>query len=609
MAIEIPLQMLIPSVNVHSFKDVYELAQKSNINDQTIAFTANGLWIELADIEYAWLASTLCENVVDWPVFFVKRADAYDILARALRLDVMTQVSKLAMITLFSTFPLADCYIGRARENRDNIIKLEKIRSAAWQLFLLDPEEYPDIWSPEPFVGPVWSSKRPGADRPARVINDTQTVLKNLTEMTYGIIGGANHILGDANNQSFPYDNVVIAGGSVSKLVSANYTPRNAATSDIDLFICGETQESRSSTFLKLVAWFKSPRTYFAIIGSVVSVYIKDIPRKFQIISGQHQNPYEILDGFDLSHVCWCIWNSRVYGTVNAFNALKTRTTQMIRFHNIKQIRMLKALASGYDVVIDAITLEKCDCTRLIADWDKDYVQNMIADSMANFFPTTQAQMDEVDEMRYITANIRKHLNYDHVIVDTTDILKKVIIGGNFMTSYSPKMFSDIRLDKIDALNVDRLRQSISIGRKAIRFMSDDVIVIGLSIGPPIVIELQVSQEFAQFCNTIDTRTAAQLPNFKKNMVEAQIDTREAVAAPNTVAKVRILITPYILEGCQRYGRSIIRDQFNALDINEDLKIGDTLRISFTIQTTKIQQPHGRPIIGNEICVRDIIKM
>jgi hypothetical protein len=54
------------------------------------------------------------------------------------------------------------------------------------------------------------------------------------------------------------------------------------------MFVIGKTFEERSKNFEAVVNWFKTydpkaniSRTFYALRGSVTTIYVKNIPRKF----------------------------------------------------------------------------------------------------------------------------------------------------------------------------------------------------------------------------------------------------------------------------------------------------------------------------------------
>jgi len=151
-----------------------------------------------------------------------------------------------------------------------------------------------------------------------------------------------------------PWRNVIVAGGSVNLMLDATLNPGNYPASDIDLFVYGATKEERQAAVTGLLAYFDGlpggGRKFYAVKQSVVSIFIDDCPTSFQIIAGNAATILDVLHHFDLEHLRMAYQDGQFYLTLEAVEALKTKTTH-VHGYGTNIYRIWKTINRGYNIV------------------------------------------------------------------------------------------------------------------------------------------------------------------------------------------------------------------------------------------------------------------
>lgn len=149
--------------------------------------------------------------------------------------------------------------------------------------------------------------------------------------------------------------NIIIAGGSVSRLINSalakRVIPLNA---DVDIFIFGKTLEERQAACEYLVREVFEKnfpgKCWYTIKRAVMTITIVGIPRQFQIVCTSAQTSYQILTSFDLTHVQYCYQDGRVLATPDAILSHMYMTT-LIKKNSIFASRLYKSLLDGFKMI------------------------------------------------------------------------------------------------------------------------------------------------------------------------------------------------------------------------------------------------------------------
>jgi len=261
-------------------------------------------------------------------------------------------------------------------------------------------------------------------------ITNAATFAERFHEFTFGLFQKS---LNPNAPKRFPWHGVVCAGGAIASLLESSSAP--SASSDIDIFILKSHDTDRR--LHRIVEWFASPDTYFAVRGSVVSIYICGVPRVFQIVCGDFRSMYEVLARFDFSHVQWAVDSTLMpTGTGRAVRAFYRRATKMYMRRKSSFPRSVKALSRGYDIIV-------CDTSRAlfengqIEDLQRftQNVQQCLIDSQAYWHPPASASTDVAARVRTV-AMIRKFEHTLLVLTDVDDVCGACIVGANFDNGY-----------------------------------------------------------------------------------------------------------------------------------------------------------------------------
>ena len=120
-------------------------------------------------------------------------------------------------------------------------------------------------------------------------------------------------------DDTFDWQGVVIAGGSISKLLMRHMELQDyPLDSDVDFFIYGQSPKDRTTSLINMLTYFCKKFTnkvYFAAKGYIIDIYITGIERTFQIVMASSTTIDNILYHFDLDHVQVAYKNGQVLAT------------------------------------------------------------------------------------------------------------------------------------------------------------------------------------------------------------------------------------------------------------------------------------------------------
>lgn len=151
--------------------------------------------------------------------------------------------------------------------------------------------------------------------------------------------------------RNLSWDNVVLAGGCLSLLLSKNHIIEDYPTSDVDLFVYGNEDE-RKNKMQELVAYFHN--TGIALTyqrGVIVSVFVRGSKRNFQIINSGWKKADEIIEDFDLSISQIYFDGKQVKCTGTALISLLHQSCLVLKHERVHLSRFIKTLDRGYSLI------------------------------------------------------------------------------------------------------------------------------------------------------------------------------------------------------------------------------------------------------------------
>lgn len=245
-------------------------------------------------------------------------------------------------------------------------------------------------------------------------------------------------------DETFPAAGVCIAGGSIVRCLMGNIT----ASSDIDLFIYGPTNESKLETFNAVITWFQQKYAndlFLVVKSSVTYVFIRNIQKMIQVISNNHKTPYEIVDDFDLSSSAWYLdmcdlYSLNVKTTPLGAKSIITRVTYPMNATRLNNKRIIKAQLTGFGLTTEPWPIKL----------DQSLIEEVKVETAARFFPVG-------NDDYYNKAMIQALVNAPVAPAET--IRSNFVISGNFNADYNSLEFNNfpatVRLYKNQLYTVD----------------------------------------------------------------------------------------------------------------------------------------------------------
>lgn len=603
-------KLILPMKHVRSHRDVYiivTLAEHIGINydklmKSFLGFAANRRWVELENAEYLLLLRNAMEELVDMKSYFTTVKDPFKCLAHitavpeyranpAALIDALLYYKQLKFETLF------------AANNRDITSKVEALnasRAKAWRHFLVDPhaDYMREYFVHVPVNDNVWSCNGISATAaPApgdQVVVPLETALERFHEFTRQMFLKAPN---PNARDPFPFGRVAFAGGSTTKILGTDYDPKNARQSDCDIFIFAETVDERAEVYEKVMRWFDTPNTYYALRGSVTTIYIKDISRKFQVISINASNPYDVIARFDLTHIQWMLvgdtngpnasWQPHFYGTPEACRAMREKITRFSNTARVRIHRLIKALHCGYSVSRDT---DVVDISDIIGD--KALLEKQIRELYGWYYPTSHPDMSREDEERHILRMIEQDSDAALVHNNLNVILDNVTISGNFEIDYDGVTFQNFNTSMlIIPRNIGRnsAHKTVKTKNGTLKVMSSSLEVTNVRVGDAGVdVTIKVDNgEFSEFIKTLEGpvyRLYAGNRAINKRIVED--------------GRIKFNVNRRALDAQVTRGISKLRSQRGVpLNIEEDLQAGDRVQILFLVTVDLTQDRRGITLV------------
>lgn len=567
-----------------------------SIVDGFSGWVENVRWIDLWCPEYMYLVYLEAEELVDFRKFFRSGKNPFEMVKKAAGLAGVraNPETYIEMLIFFKNFKFELCFDENNAGVQSKIEALKKDREDTWETFLVNPHEefMQGYFKHTPNNYDVWSCEGISCVHTPEVGDVTlapfNVAMDRVREFTHGLM---DKPLNNAADE-FPFDNVVFAGGSISKLLAAVYNPKNARQSDWDMFVCGKTFAERSKNFEAIINWFNTykpdrvSKTYYALRGSVTTVYVMDVARKFQIISSNRDNPYTEVDRFDLSHIQWCLWKGQFRGTPEACKAMKERVTRFSNIGRLRTNRLIKALHCGYSIYKEASIIENhIDITQIIEPVIEDdkpvqsmQLQKLIRDLYGFYYPRSDDQMDDYELRQHILCMIEKDANANLVTDDPAFVLNNVTIGGNFDDGYEAISYNTFNISTVINRALARGVRNVTLRNKRgfIRLTTSILKVVNV-ISNDMGLEIIATpseDEFRDFCGILEGPVYRM---FNRNAV-----TQRIISDAGTL---KFNMPRFRLDRQNVLGVSCLRNQRGmALNIEEELKPGDDVQVLFTIE-------------------------
>ena len=333
------------------------------------------------------------------------------------------------------------------------------------EMLLMQPEDWEGYFCYQKSTHPLYF---PETDLPIYEKDRVMVVAKDeallrMTLMTQGVM------------KDMDWDNVILGGGAVNIMLDATLQPTDFPGSDIDIFIYGQTPDIRQNKVNQLLQYFEdqvypSRRHFYAVRGSVVSIYIDDCPTVFQIISGISKTILDILHYFDMDHLRVAYQNGEFYMTIEAAEAFRTKTSY-VHGYGTKPLRIWKAVSRGYNLVDNGSLVLNCNCTNFINTKDKygrepgsedptmspEKLQKITWQHMHNKFKSLKykyyyPRTGEPDAKVVYEINLHTGCPEDNVMKDLLKVKKELILEGDFKTNFDAGYlgkFLDIDSEKL----------------------------------------------------------------------------------------------------------------------------------------------------------------
>lgn len=531
-------------------------------------------WMHLADDEYMYLLYTEMMELVSYKKYFRMSNKPYRHLRKAVKLTEFADPHKyISLIMFYKNYNIQGIFNENNRMVQERVAELVKERARVSDLFLINPHRLaPEYFEYTPCLTPAWSCEGISVHGPStpgdRMLASHQECLGRLHDFTQGLLF--------RDGITLPWANIIVAGGAVSRWVSTLYDRTKSRQSDLDIFIFAKSYAERSAMFETVLRWFASSSTYYAIRGSVVSIYLKNVNRKFQIISSNAVTAFDIINEFDLSHVQWMYHNGDFYGTPEACISLRARVTEFNNTCRIRSFRAVKALHCGFNII-------KHDKVEFIAEIVNNpksvQVAKMIRELYGFYYPTSHPDMSAQDEQNHILCMIEKDSGATFTHNDIEFVLQNVVIGGNFENDYEMVNYHTFNPNMVVTWNgINKSLVTLKSKHAVIRLTTCKLIVknvIANEIGMEVFTQ-PTEDDFNEFLRTLE------------NIIYRMFADREA----NKMTVDGILafeVSKFILQLQQSKGIAMMRDQRGQpLNIEEELRPGDTIQILFTIQVDKV---------------------
>lgn len=150
--------------------------------------------------------------------------------------------------------------------------------------------------------------------------------------------------------------NVVTAGGAVVYALQSESLRRWLPGSDLDVWIVGESAETRRATFERTVRGIFAavPDCEARIVGSTVTFTLsaplcQESEEVLQVIYTDYANPVQLVCDYDMTHVCAYFDGRDVWATWDCVASVVSRRTECMPGMTPRPDRVPKAIAKGFE--------------------------------------------------------------------------------------------------------------------------------------------------------------------------------------------------------------------------------------------------------------------
>ncbi len=578
-------QHIVPCDELKSHDDVYMLLRfaewagvpQSEVVSAMEGWTQHPNWMSLRAPEYMYPVWSRCESLVDYATWFRTAVDPYEVVSATVETaPSFDHEMTVNALQFYTDFNIAAIFDEGDDTTRERLAILRDARRVALDASLINPYTMTkyfvrtatdvDKWSCEG----ITSHPQPDIGKPT--IADRDALNANFRSFTCGLLDASPNP--ECRGQAFPWKNVAACGGGALQILNQRYTPKRS--SDLDLFIYGKSYEEKATAFQAVMKWFHSDKTVYALIGSVMSIYVIDIDRKFQIVNTNNKSIYEVIGRFDLSHIQHAIrvenGKLQVYSTPAACIAMREYVTRFVCTDRIRTDRIIKALYMGWDVCKDKRVMEEIvDITPIVVPPNTPALRRELLQLHQCFHPKS-----DMDPM-FIEGMILQDSKATFVTRDVNFAINNIVLNGNFTTDYEAMLYTNFNDGALIDRNPGRrhFRTALKNRSGAIRLMSGELRVTGVIHGDDkteIVCE-SMDPLFIEHINRLERVTYRQFSNspVTKHIVDQH-------------GKMQLFIDRVRMDMQTSRGTTILKaKKGNNLNLEEDLYEADTVQIIYTM--------------------------
>jgi len=461
-------------------------------------------WIELTDKVYLWPMYSFAPDLVSWDrVFAMDDTKVFYDAVKCMNIEgVVGHIDrKIALLKFFQNYDFGSAFKESNNEVDSMITNLNAQKNclkfftgcmSAWQPgykeyfvasppgVLQDPEaKGATLWNAEPIASQRQSYKRP-APGDSVMVSKEEFEDRFYNKIACGMLTTSPNPELAKLGEKFPFESVIFSGSIIQQALDPYFDEQK--TSDLDIFVIGFKAPEREAAFKRIVEWFTcQDMVYYGIKGGVVCIYIKDIPRQFQIINTNHANGIDIINRFDLSHIQWFAKNTtmatyakritaasivgyaadhykyeglHVFGSFRAFEAQRTRVTQITNNAKVTTPRLIKGLIRGFSIETNQqIKDNVIDITSLVERPTGSDIRGHIRNYSANYFPRSidseRFDGNKQDETNYILRMIGLETQAQEVTADPLVVMNKTTLNINFEVEYDSLGFARFNSDTV----------------------------------------------------------------------------------------------------------------------------------------------------------------
>jgi len=589
---------LTPVTDLSSHHDVYtflRLADEFGMDRTTVLKAFNGWtaalnWMSLGHCEYMYPVYNAQPTLVDYGRYFRESTDPFAFIKSAVGMRDVDGSVMVESLVFYQTYVFNGVFEGADDITRDKIGVLRECRKDAFNNALIDPympslnsyfryaPDTEDLWKCEG----ISSVPRPQAGSPT--IAPHADVVQRLNEYTLGWLDKSPNP--EYAGKAFPWENVALAGGFTMQLLDVQFNPKKS--SDIDLFVYGKSAEDRARAFETIVHWFHTDQTIYAEKGSVMTVYIVGVNRKFQVINTNNKSIWDIIGRFDMSHIQWAMYNDGTWRIRGTPNAIKSQRDFISRFGCIDRIRaerIVKALYRGRDVEKNVEVIQNhIDISDLIRDVNNTNLKAIVRGFHQYYYPSYQGDpktmtIAELDEQRqHMEGMIAQDSKCQLVTRDPAKAINDIVLNGNFTTDYEAMAFTTFNVASVVHQGVARrnIKTPVKDRSGIIRLLSGEMTVVSI-VNNDNGIELKCRVADPMFTQHIDTLERIVFRVYNNNAVTQHIIGGDGL--------VRLFLSRFTIDLQTSRGHTLLRSKKGEyLTIEEDLNIDDTIQFVYGME-------------------------